>query len=207
MIPGSGISTSGRSSDVADDGVVSTAFVICRSSGEFEAVAAATGAGIATNFGPPISGVALSGGAMLRITSESGSAFASISRSRTRCRISSASLHLLRPRRLGQKIRTGLLHRHVAMARTELVGLPPVAPLRVHVLDDAHVPLERRVARAFARRHRRELVDAVQLDEIARFRPEQLHVKMKHLARFTGGRGDGRAEERLRERGAEARTR
>ena len=64
--------------------------IICKSSGEFEA-ANATGAGIATNFGPPISGVALSGGAMLRITSESGSAFASISRSRTRCRISSAS--------------------------------------------------------------------------------------------------------------------
>src|SRR4051812_17624970 len=53
VIPGSGISTNGKSSDVADDGVVSTAFVICRSSGEFEAVNA-TGAGIETNFGPPI---------------------------------------------------------------------------------------------------------------------------------------------------------
>ena len=91
VIPGSAISTSGKSSDVADDGVVSTAFVICKSSGEFEVAAAATGAGIDTIFGPPINGVAVSGGAMLRITSESGNAFASINRSRTRCRISSAS--------------------------------------------------------------------------------------------------------------------
>src|SRR4051794_9393458 len=58
VIPGSGMSTSGRSSDVADDGVVSTAFVICRSSGELEAITA-TGAGIETIFGPPIIGVPL----------------------------------------------------------------------------------------------------------------------------------------------------
>src|SRR5207302_10085803 len=79
VIPGSGISTSGRSSDVADDGVVSTAFVTCRSSGAFE-TAAATGAGIDTNFGRPNIGLALTIGATLRITSESGNALASISR-------------------------------------------------------------------------------------------------------------------------------
>src|SRR3954453_15790572 len=66
VIPGIAISTSGKSSDVADDAVVSTAFVSCKSSGEFEVVTA-TGAGIDTIFGPPISGVALTVGAMLRI--------------------------------------------------------------------------------------------------------------------------------------------
>jgi len=39
------------------------------------------------------------------------------------------------------------------MARSELIGLPPIATLRAHELDDAHVPFELRIARALARRH------------------------------------------------------
>src|SRR4051794_13965645 len=69
VIPGSGISTSGRSRDVVDEGVVSTALVIRRSSGEFEIVVTAAGCGMGTSFGPPISGVLLSCGARLRISS------------------------------------------------------------------------------------------------------------------------------------------
>src|SRR5258708_30595494 len=116
-------------------------------------------------------------------------------------------MNLLFPGSIGQRIGAGPLDRHIAMAWSEFVGLPPIAALRPHELDHGHVVLELRIAGAFAGTHRGILVDPVELEKLARIRTEQLHVIVKRLAGTTGPGRDGRAQKRLRERGAEARER